>query len=40
LLIKDAGGKYEGTMVPDQSSAFDKEALKQAAEKHNCKISL
>ncbi|KAJ4381126.1 hypothetical protein N0V86_003473 [Didymella sp. IMI 355093] len=38
-LIADAGGKYEGTMVQDQSRAFDKEALKQA-EKHNCKISL
>jgi len=39
-LIADAGGKFEGTIVPDQSRPLDTEALKRAAEKHNVKISL
>lgn len=39
-LIADAGGKFEGTIVPDQSRALDKEALEKAAEKYNVKISL
>lgn len=38
-LIADAGGKFEGTLVPDQSRELDTEALKKAAEKHNVKIS-
>lgn len=39
-LIADAGSKFEGTIVPDQSRPLDTEALKRAAEKHNVKISL
>ncbi|KAF2624268.1 RmlC-like cupin [Macroventuria anomochaeta] len=38
-LIADAGGKFEGTIVPDKSRALDTEALKKAAEKYNVKIS-
>jgi glyoxylate utilization-related uncharacterized protein len=38
-LIADAGGKFEGTLVPDKSRPLDKEALKNAAEKHDVKIS-
>lgn len=38
-LIAEAGGKFEGTMVPDQSKALDTEALKRAAEKYNVTIS-
>ena len=39
-LIADAGGKFEGTIVPDQSRALDNEALKKAAEKYSVKVSL
>ncbi|KAB2102374.1 hypothetical protein AG0111_0g9465 [Alternaria gaisen] len=38
-LIADAGGKFEGTLLPDKSRPLDKEALKNAAEKHDVKIS-
>ncbi|KAF3006093.1 hypothetical protein E8E13_011145 [Curvularia kusanoi] len=39
-LIADAGGKFEGTIVPDQSRALDLKALREASEKYNVRISL
>lgn len=39
-LIAEAGGKFKGTIVPDQSRALDIEALKRATERLNIKISL
>lgn len=38
-LIAEAGGKFEGTIVPDQSRELDTEALKNAAEKYKVRIS-